>query len=103
MNEIAHILYLFTLGVPAYRMKDYIESSLKTIQKVFTIIRQAIYNQTLVELREANISGEVEMDETMFGGRRCGKRGWGVDGKHMIFGMYQRNGKVFTFPNFFSK
>jgi transposase len=98
MNEIAHILYLFTLGVPAYRMKDYIESSLKTIQKVFTVTREAIYNQTLIELKEANICGEIEMDETMFGGRRSGKRGWGAAGKHIIFGMYQRNGKVFTFP-----
>jgi len=98
MNEIAHILYLFTLGVPAYRMKDYIESSLKTIQKVFTVTREAIYNQTLMELKKANICGEIEMDETMFGGRRSGKRGWGAAGKHIIFGMYQRNGKVFTFP-----
>ncbi len=98
MNEIAHILYLFTLGVPTYRMKDYIESSLKTIQKVFTVTREAIYNQTLIEFKEANICGEIEMDETMFGGRRSGKRGWGAAGKHIIFGMYQRNGKVFAFP-----
>ena len=98
INEVAHILYLFTLGVPAYRMRKYIESSLKTIQKVFTVTRQAIYDQALVELKQANISGEIEMDETMFGGRRSGKRGWGASGKHMIFGMYQRNGKVFTFP-----
>jgi transposase len=62
------------------------------------VTREAIYNQTLIELKEANICGEIEMDETMFGGRRSGKRGWGAAGKHIIFGMYQRNGKVFTFP-----
>jgi transposase len=98
LNEVAHILYLFTLGVPAYRMNKYIESSLKTIHKVFTIIREAIYYETALELKKANISGEIEMDETMFGGKHPGKRGWGASGKHMIFGMYQRNGKVFTFP-----
>jgi len=98
INEVSHILYLYTLGVPAYRMKEYMDVSLKTIQKVFTIIRQAIYNQTFVEIKEANISGEVEIDETMFGGKRSGKRGWGASGKQMIFGLYQRNGKVFTFP-----
>lgn len=98
INEICHVLYLFVLGVPAYRMKDYIDVSLKTIQKVFTTIRQAIYDQTLNELKEADVSGEVEIDETMFGGRRAGKRGWGASGKQMIFGLYQRNGKVFTFP-----
>lgn len=38
------------------------------------------------------------MDETMFGGRRPDKGGWGVSGKNIIFGIYQRNGKVLTFP-----
>ena len=37
------------------------------------------------------------MDETMFGGRRAGKRGWGASGKSLVFGIYQRNGKV-IFP-----
>jgi len=34
----------------------------------------------------------------MFGGRRPGKRGWGATGKNIVFGIYQRNGKVLTFP-----
>ena len=38
------------------------------------------------------------MDETMFGGKRPGKRGWGASGKNIVFGIYQRNGKVLTFP-----
>jgi transposase len=38
------------------------------------------------------------MDETMFGGRRTGKRGWGATDKCIVFGIYQRNGKVLTFP-----
>ena len=37
------------------------------------------------------------MDETMFGGRRPGKRGWGASGKNIVFGIYQRKGKVLTF------
>jgi len=28
------------------------------------------------------------MDETMFGGRRPGKRGWGATGKNIVFGIY---------------
>lgn len=44
------------------------------------------------------LSGTIEMDETMFGGKRPGKRGWGAAGKHMVFGIYQRNGRVLTFP-----
>lgn len=98
INEVCHILYLFVLGVPANRIKEYTEVALKTIQRVFTTVRQAIYDQALLELQEANIFGEVEMDETMFGGKRAGKRGWGALGKQIIFGLYQRNGRVFTFP-----
>jgi len=85
INEICHILYLFVLGVSANRIKEYIEVSLKTIHRVFTTVRQAIYDQALVELQEVDISGEVEMDEMMFGGKRAGKRGWGASGKQMIF------------------
>ena len=34
----------------------------------------------------------------MFGGHRSGKRGWGAEGKVIVFGIYQRNGHVMTFP-----
>jgi transposase len=40
----------------------------------------------------------VEADETMFQGRRAGKRGWGATGKGIVFGLYQRDGQVLTFP-----
>jgi len=30
------------------------------------------------------LSGEFELDETMFGGHRLGKRGLGVEGKHIV-------------------
>ena len=39
-----------------------------------------------------------EIDEALFGGHRKGKRGWGSEGKNLVFGIYQRNGKVITFP-----
>jgi len=41
--------------------------------------------------------GEIEIDETMFGGKVPGKRGWGAAGKHVVFGIYQRNGRVLAF------
>jgi len=86
------------LGVPAYRIRNYTEVSLKTIQKVYTIIRQAIYEEMIKEIKAASFSGQIEIDETMFGGKRAGKRGWGASGKQLIFGLYQRNGTVLTFP-----
>ena len=40
--------------------------------------------------------GEVEVDESYFGGKRKGKRGRGAAGKVPVFGILKRGGKVYT-------
>ncbi|STY87011.1 Transposase and inactivated derivatives [Moraxella ovis] len=40
--------------------------------------------------------GEIELDESYFGGIRKGKRGRGAGGKTAVFGLLKRNGKVFV-------
>lgn len=40
--------------------------------------------------------GEIELDESYFGGIRKGKRGRGYGGKTAVFGLLKRNGKVYT-------
>ena len=40
--------------------------------------------------------GEVEADESYFGGHRKGRRGRGAAGKVAVFGLLKRNGKVYT-------
>lgn len=40
--------------------------------------------------------GEIELDESYFGGKRKGKRGRGAGGKTYFFGILKRNGKVYT-------
>lgn len=90
------LLEFFCLGVPAYRLRFQVPLDRKTIQRWFRILRDAIYQYELEE--QSELSGHIEMDETMFGGRVPGKRGWGAAGKHMVFGIYQRNGQVLTFP-----
>ncbi len=42
------------------------------------------------------LSGEVEADESYFGGVRKGKRGRGAAGKIAVFGLLKRNGRVYT-------
>jgi transposase len=44
------------------------------------------------------MSGEIELDESYFGGVRKGKRGRGAGGKIPVFGLLKRNGKVHAFP-----
>jgi transposase-like protein len=47
--------------------------------------------------RESPFSGDVELDESYFGARRVrGKRGRGARGKTIVFGIYKRNGRVYT-------
>ena len=71
-----------------------------TIEKTFRVFRQSIYNESLLKLKELKkLSGELEIDEALlFGGHRKEKRGWESEGKNLVFGIYQRNGKVITFP-----
>ncbi|NAR19691.1 IS1595 family transposase, partial [Acinetobacter haemolyticus] len=40
--------------------------------------------------------GQIELDESYFGGARKGKRGRGAAGKVIVFGLLKRNGKVYT-------
>ena len=40
--------------------------------------------------------GEIEVDESYFGGHRKGKRGRGTAGKVAVFGLLKRNGQVYT-------
>ena len=40
------------------------------------------------------MSGEIEADESYFGGKRKGKRGRGSRNKVPVFGILERNGNV---------
>ena len=42
------------------------------------------------------LGGEIEVDESYFGGRRKGKRGRGAGGRDPVFGLLKRGGKVYT-------
>ncbi len=59
-----------------------------------------------LELTEQEVfGGEIEVDESYFGGRRKGKRGRGAGGKVPVFGLLKRGDKVYTkiIPNSSSK
>lgn len=45
---------------------------------------------------ESPFGGEIEMDESYFGGHRKGKRGRGASGKVVVFGILKRGGRVYT-------
>jgi len=45
---------------------------------------------------EAMFGGEIEVDESYFGGKRKGKRGRGAAGRIPVFGLLKKGGKVYT-------
>jgi transposase len=51
-------------------------------------IRQCIFK--FISKDDEFLSGEVEMDESYFGGRRKVKRGRGAKGKILAFGILKR-------------
>ena len=51
-----------------------------------------------LEADAAPFAGEVEVDESYFGGARKGKRGRGSAGKVPVFGLLKRGGKVYALP-----
>jgi len=48
------------------------------------------------ESRVEMFCGNIELDESYFGGARKGKRGRGAGGKIPVFGLLKRGGKVYT-------
>jgi transposase len=79
---------------PAYRLSHDLGLDYQTITRVYQRLREAIYH--IAELEGSRLKGEVEMDESYFGGRRKGKRGRGAAGKNVVFGLLERDGKVYT-------
>lgn len=92
-REIA-ILTGFYQQQPAYRVSTDLGIHYQSVTRVYQHLREAIYHVT--ELEGGKLKGEIELDESYFGGRRKGKRGRGASGKSIVFGLLERNGKVYT-------
>ena len=48
------------------------------------------------KVKGKKLSGEIEIDESYFGGVKKGKRGRGAAGKSVVLGILERNGLVYT-------
>ena len=61
----------------------------------FLRLREIIAYELEAEIK-AMFGGEIEVDESYFGGRRKGKRGRGAADKIPVFGLLKRCGKVYS-------
>jgi transposase len=88
------ILYYFYLEISARRAANELNINYKTVQSRFMHFRKCISNYCLLEAKKLN--GELELDESYFGGKRKGNRGRGAKNKAIVFGILERKGKVYT-------
>ena len=77
------------------------QKSLSNLRREITILQGCYQRLRMVlfhtaELEGAKLSGEIEMDESYFGGARKGQRGRGARGKSIVFGLLERDGRVYT-------
>jgi transposase len=89
------LLEFFVLEVTARSAANILEIHPNSAALFYRKIRQVIAFHVAQEAAEV-FNGEVEIDESYFGGVRKGKRGRGAAGKVVVFGMLKRHGKVFT-------
>lgn len=92
-REIA-ILQGFYQQQPAYRLASDLGVDAKTVTRVYQRLRTVLFH--VAELEGAKLSGEIELDESYFGGVRKGVRGRGAGGKSIVFGLLERDGRVYT-------
>ena len=87
------LIELFISGSTARTAAALIDVNKNTAAYYFHRLRQLVY-QAVED--ETLFSGEIEVDESYFGGKRKGKRGRGAAGKIPVFGILKRGGKVYT-------
>jgi transposase len=89
------LLEFFVLEVTARSAADIVGIQPNSAALFYRKIRQVIAFNLAAEAHEV-FQGDIEIDESYFGGVRKGKRGRGAAGKVVVFGMLKRHGKVYT-------
>jgi len=89
------LIEYFVAGVTARCAADLVGVNRKIGGYYFHRLRKIIF-LNLSQKAEEYFTGEVEVDESYFGGKRKGKRGRGAAGKVPVFGLLKRGGKVYT-------
>jgi len=92
-RQTNELLKLFVAGVTARTAAEVVGINRHTAIQFFRRCREVI---AAFQERQWPFDGEVEVDESYFGGKRKGKRGRGAAGKVPVFGILKRGGKVYA-------
>src|SRR5262249_10877551 len=91
-RQQGRLIEYFVIGATARAASGVVGVQANPAARFFMRLRQLIASK----LPSYELGGEVEADESYFGGKRKGKRGRGAAGKVAVFGLLKRRGKVFT-------
>jgi len=92
-HKQSRLIELFVAGSTARTSAQLVGVNKTTAAYYFHRLRELI----LAYSEESGLlEGEIEVDESYFGGSRKGKRGRGAAGKVPVFGLLKRNGKVYA-------
>jgi len=86
------LIKLFELSASARKATQEVHLSYKTTLNAYDILRRVLAEE--LARTDDVLKGELEADESYFGGKRKGKRGRGAGGKTIVYGILERGGKV---------
>ena len=92
-RQIRRLIDYYVLEVPAIKAAKVLSINRHSAERIYTIIRINIARECE---KESPLGGEVEVDESYFGGKRRGQRGRGAADKVPVFGILKRGDKVYT-------
>jgi len=93
-HQFRQIVRLFALDLDATQIAALSGLNRNTINRYLRGIRERIAEYCE---HQSPFAGEIEVDESYFGAKRIkGKRGRGAFGKTAVFGVFKRNGCVYT-------
>ena len=89
----AKLIEHFVAGTTARTAAGLVRVNKTTAAYYYHRLRELIFRAAA---DAAPFTGEIEVDESYFGGHRKGKRGRGAAGKVPVFGLLKRGGKVYA-------
>ena len=93
-HKFREIIKLFSLDIEATKIAKLSKLNRNTINSILGKVRVRLAEYCE---HQSPYSGVIEVDESFFGARRVkGKRGRGAYGKTIVFGIFKRNGNVYT-------
>jgi transposase len=86
-RQIGKLIDYFVLEVPASKASIMVSVNRNTAQRIYNEIRIKLARECE---KRSPFKGEVEVDESYFGGRRKGQRGRGAADRVPVFGTLRR-------------